>query len=140
MLYGNPLAIKPATGPDMFRRLAFVLFAALIAASLPRAGTAEELIMFEEPGCIWCARWDARIAPIYPKTPEGRAAPLRRLDIHAPLPADLTLTRPPFYTPTFVLVRDGHELARIEGYPGEAFFWGLLDRMLTDHTTFAGAS
>ena len=38
----------------------------------------------------------------------------------------------PVFTPTFVLVREGRELARIEGYPGEDFFWGLLAAMLRD--------
>jgi hypothetical protein len=27
------------------------------------------LIMAEEEGCVWCARWNEEIAPIYPKTP-----------------------------------------------------------------------
>lgn len=40
-------------------------------------------------------------------------------------------TRTPIrYTPTFVLIENGEELGRIEGYPGDAFFWGLLDRLL----------
>jgi hypothetical protein len=34
------------------------------------------------------------------------------------------------FTPTFVLMVDGIEVSRIEGYPGEDFFWGLLERML----------
>jgi hypothetical protein len=34
------------------------------------------------------------------------------------------------FTPTFVLLVDGVERNRIEGYPGEDFFWGLLGRML----------
>jgi hypothetical protein len=40
-------------------------------------------------------------------------------------------TRTPLrYSPTFVLAQDGQEIGRIEGYPGEAFFWGLLERLL----------
>ncbi len=89
-----------------------------------------ELLMFEEVGCVWCARWNAEVSTEYPITPEGLAAPLRRLDIHDPLPEDLTLTSRPRFTPTFVLVEDGAELSRIEGYPGEDFFWGLLARMI----------
>lgn len=49
----------------------------------------------------------------------------------APLPADVTLTgRHPAFTPTFVLIREGTEVARIEGYAGDEFFWVLLDAML----------
>lgn len=90
------------------------------------------LLMFEEAGCVWCARWNAEVSPEYPITPEGIAAPLRRLDIHDPLPDDLTLASRPRFTPTFVLVENGTELSRIEGYPGEDFFWGLLARMIAD--------
>ena len=103
---------------------------------LTPAATAAELVMVEEAGCIWCARWNQDIAEIYPKTPEGQAAPLRRIDIDAPPPADLTFVRPPFYTPTFILIDEGQEKARIEGYPGEDFFWGLLGKMLREHTEF----
>lgn len=92
------------------------------------------LLMFEEVGCVWCARWNAEVGPEYPITPEGLAAPLVRLDIHEPLPDDLTLTSRPRFTPTFVLVEDGAELGRIEGYPGEDFFWGLLGRLLERET------
>lgn len=86
--------------------------------------------MAEEHGCYWCARWDEEIAAIYPKTPEGKAAPLKRFDIHSAYPADIEFASRVTFTPTFILVDDGVELGRIEGYPGEDFFWGLLTMML----------
>jgi|TARA_R110000787_G_scaffold119786_6_gene230690 hypothetical protein len=103
--------------------------AVVIAAD---ATTVMELVMIEQPGCQWCARWNAEIAPIYPKTPEAAQAPLRRIDLHGPMPDDLTLSRPAIFTPTFVLTVAGTEVSRIEGYPGPDFFWGLLDDMLSD--------
>lgn len=102
-----------------------LIFMSLITL-LPSPGSAMELLMFEQAGCVYCARWDAEIAPAYPKTAEGQAAPLRRLNLRAPLPPDLKLDRPVSFTPTFVLVVDGRETGRIEGYPGDEFFWGLL--------------
>ena len=90
-----------------------------------------ELIMVEEHGCMWCERWNDELSEIYPKTVEGKAAPLRRLDIHDPHPADIKFARRLSFTPTFVLIVDGVEASRIEGYPGEDFFWGLLGQMLT---------
>jgi hypothetical protein len=42
----------------------------------------------------------------------------------------LQFTRNLHFTPTFVLMVDGVEASRIEGYPGEDFFWGLLGQML----------
>ena len=90
------------------------------------------LVMGEQAGCPWCARWDAEIATAYAKTPEGRAAPLRRVDIRAPLPDDLDLAEPIRITPTFILTDDGREIDRREGYPGAEFFWPVLGEMLDD--------
>jgi hypothetical protein len=100
----------------------------LLLAPAARAGTL--LMMFETQLCEWCERWDAEVGVIYHKTDEGRAAPLVRHDISAPLPEGITLARRARYTPTFVLLRDGVEFGRIEGYPGEAFFYGLLQDLL----------
>ena len=102
----------------------------LLSFSSGPARAEMELVMIEEHGCMWCARWNAEIAPIYPKTDEGARAPLRRLDINAPRPADLTFNTAPHFTPTFILVNNGVEASRIEGYPGEDFFWGLLGMMI----------
>jgi hypothetical protein len=104
------------------------LTAFLAAMAAPAA--AAELVMVEQQGCPYCARWDAEIAPAYPLTPEGQAAPLRRIDLHAPPPDDLAFDAPLRITPTFVLVDDGQEVARLEGYPGDEFFWPLLGQML----------
>ena len=109
--------------------------AALALALLASAGTvaaarAAELVMMEQAGCAWCARFNAEIAPAYPNTDEGRLAPLRRVDIHAPWPQDLAAITPERFTPTFVLVEDGQEIDRLRGYPGDEFFWSLLGEML----------
>ena len=57
-------------------RFKLLLVAALTWA--PMASLAETyLLMAEEQGCYWCARWDDEIAHIYPKTDEGKTAPLR---------------------------------------------------------------
>ena len=91
---------------------------------------APQLLMFEEDWCHWCELWDDEIGVVYGKTAEGRRAPLRRIDIHGAFPDDVVLVSRPQYTPTFILVEDGREIGRIEGYPGEDFFWGLLARLL----------
>lgn len=107
--------------------------ALLLLATVARAEMT--LVMAEEHGCVWCAKWNAEIAPIYPKTPEGQTAPLTRVDIHDPIPEDLSFDRKLHFTPTFVLMVDGVESGRIEGYPGEDFFWGLLGKMIGDAET-----
>lgn len=108
-------------------RLKLLVF--IIATWLPLTAAAETyLLMAEEKGCFWCARWNEEIAHIYPKTTEGRTAPLRRYDLHADTP-EVELTGKVRFTPTFLLIEDGIEVGRIEGYPGEDFFWGLLTMM-----------
>ena len=89
-----------------------------------------ELVMFEQKSCVWCQRFDRDIAPAYDKTAEGKRAPLRRLDITQPVPADLAFIRRERFTPVFVLIDQGREIGRIRGYPGDTFFWGLLANLI----------
>ena len=99
------------------------LLAAVLASGPARAA---ELVMFEDAGCMWCARFNAEIGTIYAKSEEGRRAPLRRVDSGKPLPSDLSFIETERFTPLFVLVDHGREIGRIRGYPGEDHFWGLL--------------
>lgn len=108
------------------------LFLTLAAAFAPLPALAADLVMVEQAGCHWCARWNAEIAPIYPKTDAGQRAPLRRVDLRD-LPGDVTFRSPPVFTPTFVLVEGGQELGRIEGYAGDEFFWFLIESLLETH-------
>ena len=116
------------------RRTALALAAAFIAfagtASLPGNADAGEFVMFEEPGCTWCATWQNEIGVVYDKTEEGRRAPLRRVDKTAERPADLAAIEKVLFSPTVVLVEDGAEIGRIVGYPGEHFFWPMLQELL----------
>ncbi len=109
-------------------RLLVLVFSLLWVGFTASAET--RLVMAEAEGCVWCEAWEAQIGPIYPKTPEGQAAPLMMINARAALPEGLTLKRPVVFTPTFILAVDGQEIERIEGYPGEDFFWGLLGMML----------
>lgn len=118
------------------RLVASVAAAAFLVAS--QAVAQVELVMVEQHGCHWCAQWDAAVGPIYPKTPEGEFAPLRRIDLRAPVPEDLDLASRAVFTPTFILVEDGRELARMEGYPGEELFWWGLTSLLRDNTDYGG--
>lgn len=90
------------------------------------------LLMAEQDGCHYCEKWDREIARIYPKTAEGKFAPLIKYDIEARTPKNFTLSKGVHYTPTFILIHDGKEVGRVEGYPGEDFFWGLLEIMIKD--------
>lgn len=118
---------------NLATRLAGFAAAAFLAAAVLTANAgarAAELVMFERPGCPWCARWDAEVAPAYVKSPEGARAPLRRHNLDNGQPRDITLERPVRYTPTFVLAEGGREVARITGYIDNGMFWGLLAPMI----------
>lgn len=88
------------------------------------------LLMLDQTACEWCERWDTEVGVVYSKTAEGKRAPLLRSNISEPIPEGIALARRAHFTPTFVLVKDGAEVGRIEGYPGEDFFYGMLQQML----------
>jgi hypothetical protein len=106
--------------------------AALMWIAATQPGLAAELVMFRREGCPYCHAWDRAVGPIYGKSEVGAAVPLRMVDLDRDDPPDINLRLPIRYTPTFVLVEHGREIGRIEGYPGEDFFWGLLDKMVRD--------
>ncbi len=108
-------------------RCGAVLLVGLVAFASP--APAAELLMFRRVGCPYCETWDRSIGPVYPRSDLGRELPLRMVDLDAdPRPA-VALVRSVRYTPTFVLAEDGREIGRIEGFPGDAFFWGLLEKL-----------
>ncbi len=121
--------------PNLARAIA--LIAGILMSALSFAATAAEgvslrteLVMMEEHGCPWCIRWNEEIGVIYHKTPEGRRAPLRRVDIHGAIPDDLSFLKRANFSPTFILVDGGREVGRIRGYPGDEFFWFRLQELL----------
>ena len=112
--------------PLKLRIAAFLLLGLAFTASLE----ARELVMVASRGCLWCALWDRDVGPIYPKTPEAKAAPLRRLDIREVGSSGLLTKSPVEATPTFLLIDNGQETGRITGFSSEDMFWGLLDALL----------
>lgn len=92
-------------------------------------GGRHELVMVEEAGCRFCRKWDGDIGPIYPQSPEGKFAPLKRVKRGA---SELAVFGPVVFTPTFILVRENKELGRITGYPGESYFWEELAPILVE--------
>jgi protein-disulfide isomerase len=107
---------------------ALMLLASLLANAA--GACAAELLMFDDPTCGWCRRWDAEIGPGYSRSPEGRQAPLRRIYIRDQSKAGVALARPVNATPTFVLVDEGQEVGRIAGYAGKDFFYPMLEELL----------
>jgi thioredoxin-related protein len=106
--------------------------AALLAATFvfwTAQVSAAELMMYRRVGCPYCAAWDRQVGPGYNNSELGKIAPARMIDIHDARP-HIELKSPIIYTPTFVLIHDGHEIGRIEGYSTNDFFYGMLARLI----------
>ena len=106
----------------------FPVLLALLVTALPAMSA--ELVMYRRAGCPYCLAFDREIGPAYPNTEGGKKLPLRHVHIDRGKDQSVVLKSPVRYTPTFVVVEDGKEKARIEGYPGEFFFWGVLEKLL----------
>lgn len=110
--------------------VAFTLPLLLSLTFLSLPAFAAELVMYTRSGCPFCVRFEREIAPVYAKTPEGKAAPLRRIELPAGGVRGEGLREPVIATPTFVLVDKGEEVGRITGYLNDDMFWGLLGRLV----------
>lgn len=91
-----------------------------------------ELIMVDDPACRFCQKWNDAVGRGYAKSPEGQAAPLKRVPRGAP---ELEGLAPVIYTPTFIVMNGGNELGRISGYSGPSYFYDDLRSILrrADH-------
>jgi hypothetical protein len=85
------------------------------------------LLMVDDVNCGYCRKWDREVGGAYPKSAEGKFAPLTRLRRGHPSLAGINSLA---YTPTFVLFVGGREVGRIIGYPGADFFWAELDQLM----------
>lgn len=115
--------------------LALTLSAAYSCLNLATAdGTiTTELLMIESDDCPYCRKFDREIADIYPKTSEGRRAPLFRHRLGDKLPnkyASIDISSSTM-TPTFILIENKKEVDRLVGYNSDEFFWFLLNDLFT---------
>lgn len=107
---------------------------------VPAWSSEYELVMVKRDGCVYCEIWERDLGPIYPKTDVGAFAPLRMVDIAKTKGHDTPFKTPVVFTPTFVIMKNGTEMRRMEGYQSEDFFWGVLEMILERDTDFVPAS
>ena len=124
------LSDRETSVPYLQQTLRACVVLALAGVLLASHANALELVMFRRAGCPWCAAWDREIGPVYPKTDIGRRIPIQLIDIHEAAAKKIRLNTPVQYTPTFVLVDGEREIGRIEGYPGEDFFWPRVEALI----------
>lgn len=109
-------------------RLAGVLMATMLLCT-PKMLPATELLIFYLEGCQPCIQFDKDVGKIYPKTEEAALAPLRHVPFGAS-PPNVELRGEINVAPTFVLIDNGQEMGRIEGYISDEAFWMSLTRLL----------
>ncbi|WBU59768.1 thioredoxin family protein [Paracoccus albus] len=112
------------------------LFLCLLVINPVRAAASNlQLLVAHDTSCGDFARWQSEIGPGYAESNVGRAAPLLSVNIQGPWPNGLALASAPRQTPTFILLRNGQEIGRIEGY-GDAnrFLAQLNSLMKQDHS------
>lgn len=78
------------------------------------------LLMIEDRGCPYCAKFDAETRQAYVNSAEGKVAPLVRRRRGDP---EIAFIERVVYSPTFVLLVEGREVGRAVGYQGGELFW-----------------
>lgn len=96
-----------------------------------------EMVVLEVDGCIYCNVFRKQMQPNYEASKQGRAVPLRFIDIndHEKL-AKLGLTQPVGIVPTFVILENNSEIGRIPGYMGHHDFFRAIDHILAGRIDF----
>jgi thioredoxin-related protein len=111
--------------------LALLAMVALFATGA-QAQQRFELVYVDRSGCPWCHRFEQETMGPYQLSELGREAPLKRHSLDNGQPPFRGLDEPVRFTPTFILLKDGKEAARIIGYRDNATFFGLMERHLAD--------
>ncbi|WP_349370361.1 thioredoxin family protein [Salinarimonas sp.] len=121
--------MRAFTRRNVLTALAALAGAVALGRGMPARAGSVEMVMFRRAGCPWCHTWDREIGAIWPKSDIGSRHAMRMVDLDADPMPEIALDRPVRFTPTFVVAVDGAEIGRIEGYPGQDFFWGLMERL-----------
>ncbi len=126
----------------MRRFAASLMIAATLAASSSRAEidpaatppfnpSGFELIVLEANGCLYCSLFRRDVLPTFTASEQGRALPVRFLDINDLEGAGLELQSGVDVVPTFVVARDHKEIGRIPGYVGPENFYHAIEYLLS---------
>jgi hypothetical protein len=121
-----------------YRLCALAIVFMALALSLPLAAAPKAappdlrsapavLVMVGDPGCPYCARWEAEVGHSYRASKEGKFAPLAVYQRGDP---EISNLKKIVYSPTFVMLAYGQEVGRIVGYQGSDLFWMQLEPLV----------
>jgi thioredoxin-related protein len=91
-----------------------------------------ELLFVDRSGCPWCTRFEQETMAAYLASDLAKDVPLKRASLDDGQPRGVILVEPVRFTPTFVLLEHGREVARIVGYRDNATFFGLIEKQIAD--------
>ena len=130
----------------LFRVAAFAAIAACLAAgvviakpgsdlagpsSLSRTAPKTEVVVFEIGGCKYCTVFRDNLGARYQASTTNAVAPMRYVDVGRLDPADFQLASDITTVPTIVLMQDGKEIDRVEGYPMSEVLFGMVKSKVT---------
>ena len=133
-IQNNIAKLNGNSGPAAFRIYFGVIKAVALAltlvASTQIAAADSRLIMVTSDHCPYCQAWELDVGAVYDKSPYAAKLPLTRVEIGIKMPENVAIKKPVVGTPTFLIIRDGHEIDRQRGYiDAEMFFWWLSEQM-----------
>ena len=123
-----------------FLSLAMIALAALASPSAtPGGGDIEtsalapsrlEIVVVEEPNCLYCSLFRRDLFPAYSGSPRAREVPMRFLDARELATSRLSLKSPISVVPTILVLADGEEIGRIPGYATREIFFSSINALL----------
>ena len=103
-----------------------------MAFGIDLSARAAELLVVSDRSCGPCILFEREVGTTYARTEEARRAPLRLLPHGKPAPAPYGFIGQAKVAPTFVLVDEGREIGRFEGYSDDELFWMRLTVLLRE--------
>lgn len=99
-------------------------------APVPHLGNLQ-LVVMEAEGCIYCSIFRRDVLPSYEISERGKDMPVRFVDVNDVLKTGIELQSPIDILPTFVIVKDNHEIGRVPGYMGPEDFFHAINYLLS---------
>ena len=95
-------------------------------ATTQTAAADSRLIMVTSDQCPYCQAWELDVGSVYDKSSYATTLPLTRVEIGSKMPRGVALQKPVVGTPTFLIIHNGREINRQNGYSGGEMFWWWL--------------
>ena len=89
-----------------------------------------EIVVVEEPNCLYCALFRRDLFPAYAASPRARAVPMRFIDVAELGASRINLSQAVDVVPTILVLSDGAEIGRIPGYATKEVFFSSINALL----------